>query len=120
MKRALLAAWIVYVLILLGAAAITSYAFAHDHGRPDLNKWFQDLRSRAKAPCCDGSDAVRLDDPDWESRDGHYRVRIEGEWVDVPDSALIDGPNLDGKTMVWPYHENGHPRVRCFMPGAMI
>jgi len=40
-------------------------------------------------------------DPDWESRDGHYRVRLYGEWIDVPDDALITEPNRLGRTMVW-------------------
>jgi hypothetical protein len=35
-------------------------------------------------PCCDGTDAERVDDADWETKDGQYRVRINGEWVDVP------------------------------------
>ena len=80
------------------------------------------LRSPAGAPCCGGPkvDATVLEDADWEARDGHYRVRIEGEWVDVPDDAVIKEPNRAGHVMVWPYHQDGKPRVRCFMPGAMI
>jgi DNA-binding MarR family transcriptional regulator len=35
----------------------------------------------------DGSDAKRLGDADWDSNDGHYRVRIDGEWVDVPNGS---------------------------------
>ena len=33
---------------------------------------------------------------------GHYRVRLEGEWYDVPDDAVITEPNRVGRTMVWP------------------
>jgi hypothetical protein len=69
-----------------------------------------------KGPCCDGSDAERVDDVDWEIKDGHYRVRIDGEWVDVPNEAVVTGPNLAARTMVWPYY--GHPAARCFMPGS--
>lgn len=102
---------------------MVSGAFAHDHKRPELNNWYKGL-SAGGVPCCDGSDAVRLSDVDWESKDGKYRVRIYGQWVDVPDSAVIKGPNLDGQTMVWPYPQNGMGgtvsyRVRCFMPGSM-
>jgi hypothetical protein len=97
-----------------------SVAYAHDHNRPDLDNWFLGLQSKGNAPCCDGSEAMRLDDVDWESRDGHYRVRLEGEWVDVPDNAVIDGPNRAGPTMVWPYRKNGKlDQVRCFLPGSM-
>jgi hypothetical protein len=93
-------------------------AGAHDHQHPELNHWYESLRS-GKGPCCDGSEATRLDDADWESKDGHYRVHIGDEWVDVPNEAVVGGPNLDGRAMVWPYYEDGHPRARCFIPGSM-
>jgi hypothetical protein len=93
-------------------------AFGHDHNRPELNDWFKSLRS-GKGPCCDGSDATSLDDPDWENNNGHYRVRIDGAWIDVPDEAVLDTPNRDGRAMVWPYYINGELHgIRCFMPGA--
>ena len=95
-----------------------SGAHDHDHENPELNSWYESLRS-GKGPCCDGSDAKRVDDADWESKDGHYRVRIDGEWVDVPREAVVDGPNRAGRTMVWPYYQGGHPKARCFMPGSM-
>lgn len=96
-------------------------ALAHDHNRPELDGWFKGLTSRNKVACCDGTDAMRLDDIDWESRDGHYRVRLQGQWVDVPDEAVVDGPNRAGPTMVWPYYINGALiGVRCFMPGSMV
>jgi hypothetical protein len=99
--------------------ATATPAAAHDHNRPGLNGWFMGLQSKAKAPCCDGSDATRVDDADWETRGGHYRVRLDGQWVEVPDSAVVEGPNRAGPTMVWPYYVNGLPVVRCFMPGSM-
>jgi hypothetical protein len=63
-------------------------------------------------------------DVDWESKDGHYRVRLEGRWIAVPDDAVITEPNRAGRTMVWPYTAVGgadSPRteIRCFMPGSM-
>jgi hypothetical protein len=94
------------------------YARAHDYQYPELNSWYESLHS-GKGPCCDGSDAKRIDDADWEINDGHYRVRIDGEWVDVPNDAVVDGPNRAGHTMVWPYYINGQPKARCFMPGSM-
>jgi hypothetical protein len=94
------------------------HAHAHDYQHPELNGWYESLHS-GKGPCCDGSDAKRVDDADWETKDGHYRVRIDSEWVDVPNDAVVDGPNLAGRTVVWPYYLNGHPKARCFMPGSM-
>lgn len=91
---------------------------AHDHNRPELNSWFESLKS-GKGPCCDGSDAMSVDDPDWENNSGHYRVKLEGEWVDVPDEAVITEPNLDGRALVWPFKGVSGWYIRCFMPGSM-
>jgi hypothetical protein len=93
---------LVVALIVFAMAVFHRSARAHDHARAELDGWFKSLQSQGKSPCCDGSDAMRLDDVDWDARDGHYRVRLEGEWIDVPDSAVVDGPNRAGPTMVWP------------------
>jgi hypothetical protein len=66
-----------------------------------------------------GVAGVTVADPDWESRDGRYRVRLYDAWIDVPDDALITEPNRVGRTMVWPMLLNGEISVRCFMPGSM-
>ncbi len=44
---------------------------------------------------------------------------LTSEWVVVPDGAVITEPNKIGRTMVWKHYIDGHPRVRCFMPGSM-
>jgi len=88
-----------------------------------LKGWFESLRS-GKGPCCSDADGSALSDVDWEANGGHYRVRIESQWWDVPDEAVIKEPNRDGRTMVWPVYERtlGAPlrlEIRCFMPGTM-
>lgn len=94
-------------------------ALAHDHSRPELDGWFKGLRSKGWTPCCDGSDQQGLADPDWDIKDGKYRVRLKGEWHDVPDDAIVDGPNKAGHAMVWPVeYADGSLHVRCFMPGT--
>ena len=62
---------------------------------------------------------MSISDADWTSHDGHYRVQVRGEWVDVPDDAVITEPNRAGPTMVWPVWRDGHAQVICFMPGTM-
>jgi hypothetical protein len=115
-----LRAWIVPLLVGLVLISLSVGSRAHDHHRPDLKPWFESLRSRANTPCCDGTDATRLDDIDWESKGGRYRVRLNGQWVDVPEDAVIDGPNRAGTAMVWPFFQMGAPTgIRCFMPGSM-
>jgi len=112
--------FLLVVFLIVASMLAWRRVHAHDSAHPELDGWFMGLSSKAKAPCCDGSDALRLDDVDWETRDGHYRVRLEGQWVDVPDSAVVNGPNRAGPTMVWPYRRDGHlNQVRCFMPGSM-
>jgi hypothetical protein len=112
------------VAVVLVALWLSTPGWSHDAARPELDGWFQSLHS-GKGPCCDGAEALRIDDADWASvtdtakSDVHYKVRIQGEWVDVPDDAVVEGPNRAGPTMVWPYFKDGHPAVRCFMPGQM-
>lgn len=102
-----------------------SLAIARDNGRfagadPEIKAWFDKLAS-GRGPCCSDADGYALSDPDWESKDGHYRVRIDGNWIDVPDDAVITVPNRVGRTMVWPIRYPPHTiTIRCFMPGAMI
>lgn len=81
-----------------------------------LKSWFDNLRS-AKGPCCSDADGTALADVDWESKNGHYRVLINGRWLDVPDDAVLTVPNLFRRAMVWPIYIDGFPTIRCFMPG---
>ncbi|MGJ5085815.1 MULTISPECIES: hypothetical protein [unclassified Bradyrhizobium] len=89
-----------------------------------LKGWFESLRS-GKGPCCSDADGTALSDTDWDTKDGRYRVRIEGQWWVVPEEAVVTEPNRAGRTMVWPvyYRElNTGLRidVRCFLPGSMM
>lgn len=106
---------------LLALVVLTYPALAHDHNRPDLDDWYMNLRS-GKGPCCGGPqvDATTLDGEDWETKAGHYRVRIDGEWIDVPDDAVLNEPNKDGRALVWPSWADGKRTIRCFMPGPLI
>jgi hypothetical protein len=113
----------VFVIILLGLQS----AYARDpDGRfanSPLKPWFEKLSS-GKGPCCSDADGSVVLDSDWESKDGHYRVRIRDIWWDVPAEAVITEPNRVGRTMVWPvYNWKGNSLdsvdIRCFMPGAM-
>ena len=65
------------------------------------------------------ADGTVVADPDWDSKEGHYRVRLDNKWVDVPDDAVITEPNRAGRTMVWPVGIGTDVSIRCFMPGSM-
>lgn len=118
-------AWLILIIALVLATIILMLerANARDNGRfaganPELKAWFDSLRS-GRGPCCSDADGTALSDVDWETRNGHYRVRIDGQWIDVPDDAVLPGPNRVGRTMVWPMYQNGKVTARCFMPGEM-
>jgi hypothetical protein len=115
------------LIILL--SCICGVASARDpegkYANSPLHDWFNHLAS-GKGLCCSLSDGYVVEDADWDSKDGHYRVRIpttmngtETEWVDVPEDAVITEPNKMGRTMVWPIYGYMGRSIRCFMPGPM-
>src|ERR1700741_663943 len=107
---------------LLGLICLATPALGRDDGRyanSPLKPWFESLHS-GLGRCCSDADGYALADVDWDSDHGHYRVRIDDGWVVVPNDAVITEPNRIGRTMVWKYYLDGHPKVRCFMPGSMI
>src|SRR5262249_48096666 len=82
---------------------------------------------RARTGCI----AVRghpLDDGEWDIKNNKYRVFIQGEWIVVPDDAVISGPNKFGKAIVWLQDHadlaSGEiqtiTRIRCFIPGSGV
>lgn len=108
-------------IALLIAALTTKPVRGHDHANPGLDDWYMGLRS-GLGPCCGGPkvDATTLEDADWHSLGDHFSVRVDGQWLDVPDDAVLKEPNRAGRTLVWLGYRDGKPFVRCFMPGAMI
>ena len=88
---------------------------ARDDGRfanSPLKPWFDRLAS-GKGLCCSFADGFSVQDVDWDTQDGHYRVRI------VPDDAVVTEPNRFGPAVVWPDNDRyGNTQIRCFMPGA--
>lgn len=90
---------------------LATSAMARDDGRyanSPLKPWFESLRSEY-GQCCSDADGYIVSDG----------VHLDEEWVVVPDGAVITEPNKIGRTMVWKHYIDGHPRVRCFMPGSM-
>ena len=80
--------------------AMTQTAWGRDpderYKNSPLHDWFEHLASR-KGSFADG---YVVQDADWESKDGYYRLRVprapnseSGIWVEVPDDAVITEPN---------------------------
>jgi len=102
-------------------ALVPSHLLAHDDGRfanSPLKTWFDQLAS-GKGLCCSFADGVSVQDVDWDMQNGRYRVRLDGQWIVVPDVAVVTEPNRFGQAVVWPYKDSdGMTQIRCFMPGA--
>ena len=100
---------------------VPSQLFARDDGRfadSPLKPWFDRLAS-GKGLCCSFADGFSVQDVDWDTQDGHYRVRSYGQWLVVPDAAVVTEPNRFGPAVVWPYRDgDSTTQIRCFMPGA--
>lgn len=103
--------WIVALLLLS-----VSSALAHDHNRPELNDWLAKLHSKGGAWCCIGDDTDAIDD--WEAKGDKYRVKYRGQWFDVPEEALVEGPNKSGAPLLW-MNRGWEIKPRCFMPGTL-
>ena len=117
-------------ILVCAIAIIAAPATARDDGRfagSPLKSWFDGLKSD-KGLCCSFADGVSVEDVDWDtggkgqdtqSEGGHYRVRLNGQWVEVPDAAVVTVPNRFGMAVVWPYQDNdGVTQIRCFIPGS--
>jgi hypothetical protein len=126
--------WLAAALIAITMLVFcVSGAVAHMHDRPDLDRWFGDLAS-GKGLCCSFIDGSVVAESDWDTVEAfetsgvsgakpschpHFRVLLKGEWVVVPDAAVITEPNKYGSTLVWPYTDSdGKSNIKCFIMGA--
>ena len=109
------------VVALCAVMLVPGYVSARDDGRyanEPLHAWFDQLAS-GKGLCCSFADGFKVENVDWDVQDGRYRVRLHGEWITVPENALVTEPNKYGPAVVWPYMDaNGATQIRCFLPGA--
>jgi hypothetical protein len=113
---------LVIAAIVAAFCAVLSAAKARDDGRyagvdPETRAWFNRLAS-GKGLCCSIADGVEIDNPDVDMHGAHYFVRVDGEWIEVPDAALILEPSKVKRAVVWPYKDSdGKTQIRCFIPG---
>lgn len=115
MKKSMLAASLLIVAFGIGLGL--GAALGHDHNRPELNEWMMGLHAKNSTWCCDGSDTDAIED--WETSGDHYRVKFRGQWFDVPEGAVVEGPNRSGTALLWMNKGYMGVSVRCFMPGSL-
>ena len=140
--RTILGIIIAFALVIVGLAVVVLAFAGHARARdvegkyaqqdPKMKAWFDQLAS-GRGLCCSFADGVSIQGVDWdtqcktegglggkdETRSCHYRVRLHGQWVDVPESTVVTEPNRFGPAVVWPYMDtDGATQIRCFLPGA--
>ncbi len=103
-------------------------AAATDHGQlgptsSEMRAWANSLQNKLSEGCCSTADGWKPEAVEYDMRGNKYRVKIEGQWYDVPPNAMIDLPNKFGFPVVRYYKtwDNGiRPSIsiRCFIPGA--
>jgi hypothetical protein len=103
-------------------------AQAADHGQlgpttPEIRVWANTLTNKLKEGCCSTADGWKPQEVEYDMKGNKYRVKIDGEWYDVPSDAVVDVPNRFGFAVVWYYQTwlNGikpSVSIRCFIPGA--
>ena len=109
--------------VLLGCLSVlASAALAVDNGQyghvpSDIRAWFKSVIAPNGVPCCDISDGHRTT---YDVRAGAYWVPIEGQWMAVPDRAVIrDQGNPVGEAVVWYVHHRGSI-ISCFVPADAV
>lgn len=87
-----------------------------------IKTWIEHLSDRSGYRCCDTADAAVPDA--WKIGQKHYRVKIYGMWLIVPDAAVVKGRNRLGHAMVWLENTGDAVEaslaVRCFLPGPQF
>lgn len=110
---------LIVIITLLGLIAP---AFSRDDGRyaqsdQGIKEWIRGLKNSKGEGCCDTADGFPAE-VQYDTASGHYRVRIDGVWLIVPDHAVITSPNKLGYAVVWYTHVDGKPKINCFIPGG--
>jgi hypothetical protein len=115
--------WMARAALLACILMLVRAAFAFDNGQfdnvpPDIRAWFKSVMAPNGVPCCDISDGHRTA---YDFHDGSYWVPIEGQWMAVPERAIIrDHGNPIGEAVVWYVHHRGSIIISCFVPADAV
>lgn len=86
------AAFIVAIVLIGYTGVVGARDLDGRYANSPLKSWFDQLAS-GKGLCCSFADGVSIQDVDWDTQDGRYRVRLHGEWIFVPNDAVVTEPN---------------------------
>ncbi len=90
----------------------------------EIKAWRDALTNEIGIGCCTTENGFRPAEVEWDISVNSYRVKLGGQWILVPDEAVIRSPNRLGYAAVW--FEIDHDidfeestfEIRCFLPGA--
>src|SRR5262245_57841353 len=79
-----------------------------DHGQlgptsPEVKAWANSLENKLGEGCCSTADGWKPQEVEYDIKESRYRVKIDGEWYDVPQDAVLQVPNRFGFAVVWYY-----------------
>src|SRR5258708_4142421 len=88
--------------------AIAPRAEAAVHGQlgltsPEVKDWANSLEKKLREACCSAADGWKPQEVEYDIKESRYRVKIDGEWYDVPPDAVLQVPNRFGFAVVWYY-----------------
>lgn len=117
------------VLVALGLFLSNATLHAGNTGQlrpisPEYKAWINALTDEFGICCGGRAGALRAQAVDWNSAASFYRVKVGGQWLFVPDEAVLEHRNPLGDAVVWVEHEGDifsgelTPLVRCFLPGS--
>jgi hypothetical protein len=117
-----------FVVATFATLACAAASQARDFGQysqvpRDIRNWVESLADGKGIPCCATADGAVPEEFTWDIGANHYRVKVYGQWVTVPDAAVIKGSNWLGHAVVWIAYDDpvfeAEPilSVRCFLPG---
>ena len=117
MRNFAFVAWLA-CLCTIGGAALAFDNGQYEDVPADIRAWFKSVMAPNGVPCCDISDGHRTE---YDVRAGAYWVPIEGQWMLVPERAVIrDRGKPVGQAVVWYVRHRGAIVVSCFVPADAV
>lgn len=108
-------AWAIAILIAVIAVCIfgvKSWGAPPEDARPEFADWFNSLRTATGGSCCSIADCRHYS---YRTAGDHYEIDYNGQWLVVPNSALIPRyDNPTGRAVACVYSGS----VLCFVKAA--
>lgn len=111
------------LLALMAMPAVAAPPPGTDLSSPE-HAWFERQHNIRGMLCCSEADGHILDADDWRSNGAAYEVRINGQWITIPDDTLRDtvsgGANPMNAAIVWYMVTEYGIRIWCFAPWVQL